>query len=147
MSAFVLRISGLRDIAFRQSHLLGSANFSSLSHALSRRVSLRCAQHLVESLQGNHRPRRDDLVALVSMPVTLPRTVRHRCARYNGRTVGGGVLWSFALRARHNTCPVKIHKVIAGSWNDATLMNDVELLAHGPVYLMDRGFVDYRLIE
>jgi hypothetical protein len=139
MSAFVLRLSGLRDMARFQTRLLDTGNFSSLSHALSRTVSLRFVQHLVESLEGYHRPGRDDLVALDSMPLTLPKSLRHRCAKVNRNTVGGGVLWSYALNAARGCCPIKIHKVMAGAWMDAGLVDDVELLRDGPVYLMDRG--------
>lgn len=97
MSAFVLRLSGLRDMARFQARLLGTANFSSLSHALSRDISLRYVRHLVESLEGWHRPGRDELVALDSMPLTLAKSLRHRCVKVNRNTVGGGVLWSYAL--------------------------------------------------
>lgn len=147
MSAFVLRLSGLRDLVRFQARTLGTQNFSSLSHALSRDVSLRFVQHLVESLEGCHRPGSDELVALDSMPLTLPRSLRHRCAKVNRNTVGGGVLWSYALNAARGCCPVKVQKVIAGPWLDAGLMDDVALIANGPVYLMDRGFVNYRLIR
>lgn len=147
MSAFVLRLSGLRDLSLRQSRVLGSTNFSSLSHALSRSVSLRYVEHLVQALQDLHRPRRDELIALDSMPLTMAKSLRHRCVKVNRNTVGGGVLWSYALNAARGSCPVKIHKVIAGAWMDAPLMADVNLVPAGPVYLMDRGFLDYALIE
>lgn len=146
MTAFVLRLSGLRDIARFQGGILGTTNFSSLSHALSREVSLRFVRHLVQTLEGDYRPGRDELVALDSMPVTLSASLPHRCTKYNRDTVGGGVLWSYALGARKGCCPVKIHKVMAGPWGDAKLMKEVALLAGGPIYLMDRGFGDYGLI-
>jgi hypothetical protein len=146
MAAFVLRLSGLREVAERLGRWLGTRNFSSLSHALSRDVSLRFVRALVGRIESRHRPGRDELVALDSMPLTLPATQRHRCVKFNRRTVGGGVLWSYALQARRGTCPVRVHKVMAGSWNDAAQRADVELIANGPVYLMDRGFVDLGLI-
>jgi hypothetical protein len=147
MAAYVLRLSGLRDMVRFRGHVLGTTNFSSLSHALSRPACLQFAQRLLESLQGTYAPGAGELVVIDSMPVTLPATLRHRCVKYNPNTVGGGILWSYALDAPRGCCPVKVHKVMAGAWGDAALMADVELVPNGPLYLMDRGFVGYGLVE
>ena len=140
MASFALRLSGLREVVARMGPALGTRNFSSLSHALNRPVGLRYVQTLVERLAARHRPGREALVAIDSMAVTLPATQRHRCARYNDRAVGGGVLWTFAIDAARGSCPVRVLKVMAGAWHDSKQMNGVELIARGPIYLMDRGF-------
>ena len=145
--AFVARWSGLREIALRMGRRLGTCNFSSLSPALSRTSTLAYVKALVEWLEPAHSPCRGELVALDSMAVTLPITQRHRCAKYNRSTAGGGVLWAFQIAAAAGSCPVKILHTMAGAWNDATLMKHVRLLAHGPVYLMDRGFYALKLIH
>ena len=56
MAAFMLRLSGLRDIVERLGHWLGTANFSSLSPALSQPCSLRLFQEMVQCLQARHTP-------------------------------------------------------------------------------------------
>jgi hypothetical protein len=147
MAAFVVRLSGLRDIVERLGRLLGTCNFSSLTPAMRRACCLRYVAALVERLQSRHRPERDALVALDSMPVTLPSTQRHRCKKYNARTVGGGVIWSYLIHAARGSCPVRVLKVVAGAWSDAAEMAGVELMAGGPVYLMDRGFYALGLIQ
>jgi hypothetical protein len=76
----------------------------------------------------------------------LPATVRHGCARITRNAVGGGVLWSFALNAARGVNPIRILKTIAGAWSDAPLMAGVELIADGPIYLMDRGFYAIDLV-
>lgn len=91
-------------------------------------------------------PGHGELVAIGSMPVTLPATVRHGCRKMTPTTVGGGVLWAFALNAARGGNPVCILKVIEGAWHDSRLMADVELLAQGPIYLMDRGFYAIDLV-
>ena len=147
MAAFALRLGGLREIARRFGRRLGTGNFSSLSHALSRACSRRFVQGLVERLEARHRPGVNNLVAIDSMAVTLPATQRHRCKKYNNKTVGGGVLWTFMIEAARGTCPVRVLKVMAGAWHDSKQMIGVELIARGPVYLMDRGFYALRLIQ
>jgi len=91
-------------------------------------------------LAPRHAPGRRDLVAIDSMPADLASTLRHGCARITRTTVGGGVLWAFTLNAARGVNPVRLLKVIEGAWSDAPLMADVELIAEGPIYLMDRGF-------
>ena len=147
MTAFVLRLSGLREVVERTGRVLGTRNFSSLTPALRRPCSLRYVQGLIERLESRHRPQRDALVAIDGMAVTLPSTQRHRCAKYNRRTVGGGVIWTYAIEATRGLCPVRVLKVVAGAWRDCAHMKGVTLIAHGPVYLMDRGFYALGLIE
>jgi len=147
MTAFLARWSGLREIALRMGKQIGTTNFSSLSHAISRQSTLDYVAALVKALQSAHAPRRGELVALDSMAVTLPITQRHRCKKFNRSAAGGGVLWAFQLEAARGSCPVKIIQTMAGAWNDASLMKGVKLLARGPVYLMDRGFYCLALVE
>lgn len=147
LSAFVLRLSGLREVVERLGGVLGTRNFSSLSPALARGVSLAYVQALSERLAGGRQPRRDALVVIDGMPLTLPATQRHRCARYNNQTVGGGVIWSYMVHAARGVCPVRVLRVIAGAWQDSSQMRSVKLTARGPVYVMDRGFFDLRLLR
>ena len=147
MMAFVFRLSGLREMVERLGRHLGSANFSSLCPALSRRSSCAFVAGLLELLQRHHQPTREDLEVIDSMAVTLPATQRHRCARFNNKTVGGGVLWTMTVGAARGVCPVRVLKVMAGAWRDTAQMAGVRLQAQGPLYLMDRGFYGLRLIE
>ena len=147
MAALVRRLSGLREIIQYYAHALATGNFSSLCPALRRPCSLRYVMALTARLESRHRPQRDDLVPIDGMAVTLPATQRHRCAKYNRRTVGGGVIWAYMIRAGRGVCPVRVLKVIEGAWRDATRMAGVALEARGPVYLMDRGFFSLVLIR
>ena len=126
MSALTLGLPGLRAVAVRGARLLGGCNHSALSHAVRRLSSVKMIQALIEGLAPPRAPGRGELVAIDSMPVTLPATYRHGCARITRTTVGGGVLWAFALRAARGVNPVRILKVIEGAWHDSRLMDDVE---------------------
>lgn len=137
---------GLRAVAWRASDLLGGCNHSALSHALRRASSIKTIEAMLAVLAPRHAPGRRELVAINSMPLTLPATVQHGCARITRTTVGGGVLWTFALNAARGVNPVRILKVIEGAWSDAPLMAGVELIAGGPIYLMDRGFYAIDLV-
>ena len=68
MTAFVARLSGLREIAERMNSVLGTNNFSSLSHALGRPSTLAFVRLLVDHLQTTHAPGKDELVALYIVP-------------------------------------------------------------------------------
>ena len=150
MAAFALRLSGLREIVGRLGRTLGTDNFSSLSPALARPCSLAYVQGLIERLPCRRRAAdedNEDMEAIDGMAVTLPATQRHQCAKYNRRTVGGGVIWSFALNARRGLSPVRVLKVIRGAWRDGSRMKGVALEAAGPIYLMDRGFYALELVR
>ena len=145
--AFVARLSGLRAIVARCHQRLHTASIASLCEALRRPSSLRFCELLVRSLQTLHRPRPMELVALDSMAVTLPATQRHRCAKFNDKTAGGGVLWAYMVEAARGVCPVQVLRVVDGAWHDSRLMRGVALASCGPVYLMDRGFYALDLLE
>jgi hypothetical protein len=147
LSAFVWRLSGLREIVERLGRLLGTGNFSSLCPALARPSSLRFVAGLFESLQDRRHAVGQGLIAIDSMAVTLPASQRHRCRKYNDKTVGGGVLWAFMIHTRRGSCPVRVLKTMAGAWGDTAQMAGVELSTRGPIYLMDRGFYALKLIE
>ena len=138
--SFLLYLPGLEAMAQRYAHLLQTDQRSTLSYALRRLSFLQLAQALLERLQSQHRPQPGQLLALDSMPLTLPSSRRHGCRRINATTVGGGVLWSFMIDAARGTCPIKILRLIVGPWRDSQLVAELQLLAHGPIYLMDRGF-------
>lgn len=138
---YLLRVPGLRGLVKLAPRAVGTMNFSSLSPAMRRGSFCRLAGALVDRLGAQSRPRKDQLVALDSMPLTLPRTYRHGCDRINRHTVGGGVLWALTLSAARRATPaVRVLKIIAGPWHDSKLMADVRLMPEGPIYLMDRGF-------
>jgi hypothetical protein len=146
MIALVLGLPGLRAVAGRGANWLGGCNHSALSHAVRRLSSVRMVQALLAALTPRQTLGRRDLVAIDSMPLTLPATLRHGCARITRTTVGGGMLWAFALNAPRGVNPVRILKVIEGAWHDSRQMEDVALEADGPNYLMDRGFYAIDLV-
>jgi hypothetical protein len=145
--AFVMRLSGLRAVTARCCHRLKTHNFSSLSHALSRLSSLAFVQAMVGILETTHEPGCDDLVGIDGMAVTLPKTQRHRCKKYNHRTVGGGVVWTYMINAAAGVTPIKVLKVIEGAWHDSKIMRGVTLIRNGPIYLMDRGFYALEVLQ
>lgn len=145
--AFLARLSGLRAVVERCGRLLGTANFSSLCHALRRPSSLAFVKAMLGALETRHEPGRDELVALDSMALALPKTQRHNLKKYNNKTVGGGVLWAYMIESAKGTCPVKILRVLQGAWHDSKVMRGVALAPKGPVYLMDRGFYALELLE
>ncbi len=102
---------------------------------------------MVNILETRHHPGSEELVALDGMAVTLPSTQRHRCKKYNRRTVGGGVGWAYLVNAAQGSCPVKVLQIVQGAWHDSKVMRRVGLMAHGPVYLMDRGFYALELLQ
>ncbi len=147
MVGYVHRLSGLRAVVARCKEWLGTANFSSLCPALRRASSLAFVRRLVESLQTRHCPRKEELVGLDGMALSLAKTRRHRCRKMNSNTVGGGVVWAYAIQARKGLCPVRVLKVIEGAWHDTVVMRTVDLISRGPVYVMDRGFYALDLLE
>lgn len=134
-------------VAERCARVLGTANFSSLSHALARPSSLAFVRGLVVRLEARHGPRSGDLVAIDGMSLTVSSRQRHRAKRCNRSTAGGGVVWSYLIRAKRGLCPVKVLKIVEGAWHDGRVMLGVELIREGPVYLMDRGFYSFELLE
>jgi hypothetical protein len=147
MAAFVLRMSGLREIAQRLNSTLGTDNFSSLCPALRRKSAAAFVRRLLSRLEDCSAPRRADLIAIDGMALTLPKTQRHRCKKFNDKTVGGGVVWSYRIDARKGSCPVRLLATIQGAWHDSRVMRGVALVAQGPVYLMDRGFYAFELLD
>ena len=81
------------------------------------------------------------------MALTLPKTQRHGCAKFNNNTVGGGVVWAYMVNAASGASPVKVLKIIEGAWCDSKIMREVSLICDGPVYLMDRGFYALALLQ
>jgi hypothetical protein len=126
---------------------LQTTNFSSLSSALSRPLFVAFVGRMVERLESAHQPGEDELVAIDGMAITLQTTQRHQCTKFNDKTVGGGVVWAYMIHAARKVCPVKVLKIVRGAWSDSTIMAGVALIANGPVYLMDRGFHCYALMQ
>ena len=103
---------------------------------------------MVESLTAPYRKtRRLQVWALDSMPVTLPITQRGNCQKFNNHAKGGGVLWSLNLDAPPDVSPIRILNIMRGQWNDAGLIQDIPLVAKGPIYLMDRGFYCQKALQ
>lgn len=145
--AFVWRLSGLREVTARCYHRLHTHNFSSLSHALQRASSLAFVQAMVGRLESKHQPGAGELVAIDGMAVTLPKTQRHKCKKFNHRAVGGGVVWMYNVNATEGVTPIKVLSVVEGAWHDSMIMRTVSLIANGPIYLMDRGFYALEVIQ
>lgn len=145
--AFVCRLSGLRDITSRCNHLLLTKNFDSISKSFLRISFLSYVKKMVEFITSTYRPRSGDLVAIDSMPLTLPKTQRHNCKTYNSKTVGGGVLWEYMINKTGKRSPVKILEIVQGAWHDSKIIRSVKLISRGPVYLMDRGFYALDLLN
>lgn len=140
MMAYVTAVPSLQSLGLRYARWLKVSGKSTLSYALRRDSSLRMAQSLLDHLERGPALKRGELVALDSMPLTLPATRQHQCARINSRTVGGAILSAFRLQAPRGANPVTILKVIRGPWHDTQTIRDVPLTPKGPIYLMDRGF-------
>ena len=140
MLAMVCRMAGVREVAQRCQDLLGTRNFSSLTQALCRASGVRFLMALIGRLESQTSYVRGELVALDSMALVIARTRRHKCEKYNDKTVGGGVLWSYRIKAPKIGSPVRLLKLIRGAWNDSTFMQSIKLVPDCPVYLMDRGF-------
>ncbi|MFH0794057.1 MAG: transposase [bacterium] len=144
--AFVARLSGLRAVAERCAAWLGTSAFSSLPPALERASCLAFVRRLVENLTATHAPDDEDLVAIDGMALTLPKTQRHGCKKYNRRTVGGGVVWAYQIRAKKNSSPIRVLRLVEGAWHDSKVLRNVCLQPNGPIYLMDRGFYALELL-
>lgn len=145
LGAMVLRLPGLREVTNHFAKQLGTTNFSSLAPALDRVSSLLFVQRLIEQLCANYSLSPNELIAVDSMALTLPKTLRHRCEKYNNKTVGGGVLWSIRLRPKKGESPFQIYHLADGAWHDSTLLKAIRFVAKGPIYLLDRGF--YSLVN
>lgn len=147
MMAYLARASGLRQLTERHGELIGTTQFSSLSPALSRPVTLLFVRALRATLEEFWTPGPLALVALDSMALTLKKGYRHRCQSFNGSAVGGGVIWAFLIDAAAGVCPVKLLDLVQGAWSDVKQMRKLPLLSVGPLYLMDRGFYALDLLE
>lgn len=102
---------------------------------------------LLNCLGNDEQMKRGELVAVDSMPLTLPATRRHGCRAINRASVGGAILWAFRIRAPRGVNPVRILKIISGPWHDTQTIADVALKPRGPIYLMDRGFWSISLVR
>jgi hypothetical protein len=141
VGAFMFRCSSIQSVCERYGDRLGTQCVSTISKALNKPSFLAFTRCLMERLQAEYVPTRQRQAwALDSMPVTLPLTQRGQSAKYNNRCKGGGVMWSVNLDAPSQTSPICVLKLMPGAWNDSKQVQDVTLVANGPVYLIDRGF-------
>jgi hypothetical protein len=141
-------LPGQREIIRRFSPTLHSRNFSSLSPALRQHALLRLVQALVRRLGRRDPPSpHAHLVIIDAMALSLTRGRGRACARLNDQTRGGGVLWAFWPKAPPGCGPLQVLSRMRGAWSDTKLIGAAHLLAHGPTYLLDRGFYAIGLIE
>jgi hypothetical protein len=140
--AWLSRASGLRAIAERRCQALGSANFSSLSHALARPVFAAFAQAVFGVLAAAPGALAEGtLVAVDSMCLALAASCRHGCQKINDKCAGGGAIWAWRIDGgARGGCPVQVLRLVAGAWHDAAQLRTLALVARGPLYLLDRGF-------
>lgn len=149
MLAFIWELPGQREIMARFGAKLDSSNFSSLSPALRQLKLLLLTQAMVrELIRHCPPPTQFRLVALDAMPLTLDNRRGRACARLNDQTRGGGVLWAFWLKAPAGACPLQPLYLMRGAWSDTGLIRAArrQLIRHGPLYLLDRGFYAIHLI-
>ena len=139
MIAYVVRVPSLRELIKRGRHTLKTIHASTLSYVIRRLSTLTLARCFVDQLAALGRPQGDELVALDSMAISLPRS-RRGCTPINAYARGGGVLWSYRVDAPRGAHPIQILKITAGPWSDTKTVGQADLVAGGPVYLMDRGF-------
>lgn len=145
--AHVLALPGLREIVRRFGPALGTANFSSLAPALACFGLLVLAQRLTRHLLRAHPPAPGfHLVPVDSMALSLTTGRGRACAPLNDRTRGGGVLWAVWLKASPGASPLQILSRMRGAWSDSKLIRAARLIAHGPLYLLDRNFYALDLI-
>jgi hypothetical protein len=147
LSAFTLYLPSTQAVVDRYGPELKTSARSTLSYALRRASSLEMVKRMWSALEALFHAGEEALVALDSMPLTLPSTRRHGCRPINSSAVGGGVLWAFLINAARGTCPVQILRTIVGPWHDTKVVAQVKLTPRGPVYLMDRGFWSIDLIR
>lgn len=147
MIAFAARLSGLRAVLGRCGHLLATPYTGPLSTAVHRASTLRFVQRLVGYLESMYAPGDEELVGLDGMALTVAKTRRHHCKKFNDKTVGGGVVWAYMVHATQGISPVRVLKIVEGAWHDTRVMRTVRLIANGPVYLMDRGFYALDLLH
>lgn len=147
MMAFVTTTPSLQSLGVRYAWWLRTSCKNTLSYALRRGSSLRMVQALLASLAEGEKTKRGELVAVDSMPLTLPATRRHGCRKINRTSVGGAILWTFRLKAPRGVNPVNILKIISGPWHDTQTIADIALEPRGPIHLMDRGFWSIALVR
>ena len=116
--AFVTAIPSLESLGIRYRRSLRTSCKATLSYAMKRTSSLRMVQALLNCLSNDENMRRGELVAVDSMPLTLPATRRHGCRPITRSSVGGAILWAFRIRAPRGANPVRILKIISGPWHD-----------------------------
>jgi hypothetical protein len=147
MIAYLGRLSSLEVLLAHCGSFLPTRHKGPLSYAVKRVSSLKFVQCLVEKLQCDHKPGNEELVVLDGMALTIPKTRRHGCKKFNHKTVGGGVIWAYMVEATKGVCPVKVIQIIEGAWADSKIMQSISLIPKGPVYVMDRGFYALALVQ
>lgn len=141
-------VPGLRAIVGRAGPRLNTTNISTLSYALGSSLLVRLSRAALDTLSFRESDlTKEDIVVLDSMAVSLPKTRRHRCSSMNNQTAGCGVLWGLCVTARRSFSPLRVLAVMDGGWYDGKVMKNIELIARGPLYIMDRGFQSLEMLE
>jgi hypothetical protein len=138
MLAFVASLPGLRAMAAGCAGLLEGCGASALCQALRRPDHVRFVRKLLRGLPA---PvwREGELVALDSMAISLPATVRHGLPKMTRTAVGLTMCWAMALSHVRGRRPIQVLAVKRGTAGGAPIVRAAEL-ARGPIWLMDAGF-------
>ncbi len=142
--AFVLRVPSQEAIIQCLGKKLGGiAHASTLSYALRDVKHALLARALCGHLAGELPAagnRKEQDIAIDSMPVMVSKNQRTDAEKYNNKARGCGVLWEVNLDAPGASRPARILKIMHGGWNDTSQVRGQALEANGPTYLADRGF-------
>lgn len=147
MGAFVRRMSSTTAILQCWGGVVGTYAKATLSDALRRSCLVELLHLMRQRVEETFLVHEGDLVAIDTMPVTLPRTRRSDAKKFNDKTIGCGFLWAFNINAVQGRCPIKLLALAQGSWSDMGLMLTAKLPATGATYLFDRGFFCFKLLR
>ena len=145
--SFLWWLPSLQTITARYSAMLGAIAKSTLADLLNNGRIARLMAALWQAVEPADDTNRGRLLAVDSMPVTMPATRRTNAAKLNNNTRGIGLMWSVALDAPGGQIPVRIIHIPLKACNDSRLLRQHDLTPNGPVYLLDRGFYCFELID
>ena len=145
--SFVSAMPNLQRIAESYSHTLGTIAKSTLADLLNNKRVMKLMEALWRAVEPVDDTRRGRLLAVDTMPITMPATRRTNAPKLNNNTRGIGALWSVALDAPPGQFPVRVIHIPLKPWNDSKLLQEHDLTPKGPTYLLDRGFYSFKLID
>ncbi len=144
IKAIIMRLSSQEEI-LKFCPSLGLSSHSALSYDLASPWFNKFSAELLvyqAVLKPTYEPNvvRHPRILLDTMPVLVQITQRGTSKKYNNVAKGCGVMCGFNLDTGPEQCPVHIHRIMRGGWNDTYQVRRVELIAQGPIYITDRGF-------